>query len=364
MPSLLTFRAKLSWAGHLLGRLRPEVRSARSERARFYGDMWRETAEAIGAQAIDCGGDLLRIERHDRQTYVFRNYTDLDGPATLRACGNKPLVHAALAELGLPTPSYCEFTLKRFAVAQQFMAEQGKCVVKPAAGTGAGQGVTTGIETSRQLRRAVVAASAFGNDLLIEQQIAGHNVRLLYLDGELLDAVHRRPPVVIGDGRSTIGQLVKRANKERLAGGYQVAQVALGYDADMRTTLAAQGLCWRSTPTSGREVQLKTVINDNAASENVSVVDQLSPVTVEIGRRAATALGVRLAGVDLVIDDLAADLPAAGVVLEINTTPGLYIHRASGSVQVAIPILEAALANRSPAEPRPLAASLREASSC
>ena len=69
------------------------------------------------------------------------------------------------------------------------------CVVKPATGTGGGAGVATGIRTRWQLARAAAAAAVYSDELLIERQVEGDNYRLLYLDGELLDAYVREAPV-------------------------------------------------------------------------------------------------------------------------------------------------------------------------
>ncbi|REJ72184.1 MAG: hypothetical protein DWQ29_21825 [Planctomycetota bacterium] len=73
-------------------------------------------------------------------------------------------------------------------------------------------------------------------------------------------------------------------------------------------------------------------------------MDTISATIVEAGRRAVDAIGARLAGVDVISPDLTTDLESAGgVVLEVNTTPGLYIHEGSCNGSVATAILEACL---------------------
>jgi cyanophycin synthetase len=327
-----------------MSRVRRDARSEKSQQADFYLDTWRRAARQINATVETTDGELLCISRGGATAKVYRNYTDLDGPVTLRAAGNKPLVHEMLRACGVPTPDFLSFSVANLAAAEGFLRLQGECVVKPAAATGAGAGVTTGVKTRRQLRRAAIRAAGFGPELLIEKQVSGKNVRLLFLDGQLLDAVERRPPSVVGDGRSTVAQLVREANRQRREHGADVAQVFLRYDLDMHHTLSAQRLAWRDVPADGQCVRLKTVINDNSAADNHAVADVLCRELVETGRRAAQAVGVRLAGVDIVTPDLTVDLSTAGgVVLEINTTPGLYIHKNKQGASVAVPILEACL---------------------
>ncbi len=342
--SYLKARALAARARVLFRRVSRAARTEKAMRSDFYRRMWLRAADEIGAAVVKSHGEVLTIARGDAEAKLFRNYTDLDGPVTLRAAGTKPLVHEVLRDRSIPTPDFREFSLNRLSVAIEFLEGHSPCVVKPAAGTGAGAGVTTGVTTRRQLVDAAIAAAGYGGELLIEQQVVGSNVRLLYLDGRLLDAVERRPPTVVGDGKSTVARLVHRANQRRRERGLSAAQVFLKYDLDVARTLVAQGLTWRAVPESGRVVQVKTVINDNEAVDNVSVVDLIANETVEVGRQAAQAIGVRLAGVDIVTSDLTSDLTrAGGVVLEINTTPGLYIHEAKRPLSVAVPILEACL---------------------
>ena len=164
----------------------------------------------------------------------------------------------------------------------------------------------------------------------------------MYLDGELIDAFVRRPPVVIGDGRSTVAGLVCAENANRLQHGSEVSQVLLPFDFDMRRTLAKQSLSLRSVPAAGTIVTLKTVINDNSAADNSTATDLLCDSIIEEGARAVRALGVRFAGIDVITVD--PGLPLAetgGVILEANGTPGLYYHyhKRDGAFPAALHVL-------------------------
>jgi cyanophycin synthetase len=218
--------------------------------------------------------------------------------------------------------------------------------VKPSDGTSGGNGVTTGIETRRQLLKAAVNAAGYSTRSLIEEQVTGDTIRLLYLDGQLLDAVRRCPPAVLGDGKSRISQLVQGVNRRRLDAGYGLAQVTLNYDTDMKRTLARQRFSWRSVPANGQRVVLKGVVNDNMAEENVSVGDQVSEGIIAAGCRAAELIGVRLAGIDIITPDVRQGLEeAGGKIIEVNTTPGFHYHyfKQGGATRVAVPILKTCL---------------------
>jgi cyanophycin synthetase len=223
-----------------------------------------------------------------------------------------------------------------------------ECVIKPAKGTGGGRGVTTGIRRRLHLALAAASAAVYGDDLLIEEQLEGDNYRLLYLDGVLLDAFVRKPPTAVADGHSTVFRLVRRANAERLRHGFVLSQVLLSVDQDMRRTLAKQRLSLRSVPPEGTVVTLKTVVNENCGADNTTATDLLCDSIIEAGARAADALEVRLAGVDVVTRDPAVPLEeSGGAVIEVNTTPGFYYHyhKRDGAFPVAVHVLQKLLAD-------------------
>jgi D-alanine-D-alanine ligase-like ATP-grasp enzyme len=340
LPAILVFAARVRRA---LWRRRRGVRELRTERTLFYRRVWHEAAETLGAEIEHLGDEMYEIRLSGWRTKVQRNQTAVDDPMTLGVAGQKPLVHELLTKQDVPVPRWTRFSLSSLDKAAQFMAEVGgDFVVKPARDTGGGDGVTTHVRTRRQLLWAAAQAGVFGDDFCLEQQIAGDNYRLLFLDGVLLDAVQRRPPSVVGDGRSTIRALVHRANEVRLTWGSEAAQSLLSRDFDMRRTLALQGLTLRSVPAAGEVVCVKTVINDNAAPDNIAARDMLCEAIVDTAARAARAIGARLAGVDIITTR--ADRPLAetgGAVLEVNTTPGFYYHyhKQGGCCPVALHVL-------------------------
>jgi cyanophycin synthetase len=327
-------------------RLRHQASADASDesRALFYRSVWEEAAETVGASLTYLHGSLAEIRCGDALLRVDRNTTSLDDPVTLRLAGNKPLVHRLLAEQGLPVPRHCVCRADDLRSAWAFVAEPGRrCVVKPARSTGGGLGITTGVTTRLQLIAAMGRAGAYCADVVVEEQVAGGNYRLLYLDGELLDAVERRPPAVPGDGASTIRQLVEAENADRAAAGLAASQGPVRVDTELRHTLKACGLELGSVPAAGRLVVLKTVVNDNRRTDNVPAADRVCPDLVQSCAGAAAAVGARLAGVDVITPDPGAPLAdVGGIIGEVNTTPGYYFHyMTSGApVPVALLILE------------------------
>jgi cyanophycin synthetase len=341
-------------AGNWYRRRHPDSYRAEAYRAAFYAEAWQEAATQLGASMELLGNDILEIRYGRAYTRVRENTTAIDDPMTLAVAANKPLVYRLLVNRGLRVPHHLEFRLTDIAQAAAFIARWGGVwVVKPAHGAG-GYGVTTGVTSGFDLLRAAVASAAYEATLVVEQQAEGDNYRLLYLDGTLVDAVLRKQPTVVADGRSSVRKLIRAENRARLEAGRKFAHVLVSIDMDMRRTLAQQGLGLSSIPKKGTVVKLKTVINENSTAENLRATSLLCGSIIEDGAAAASAVGARLAAVDLVTRDPAVPLAqSGGVILEVNTTPGYHSHyyRQGEGCPVALHVLKAIL--RSPIRTRP-----------
>jgi D-alanine-D-alanine ligase-like ATP-grasp enzyme len=342
-PLLLRGLYALAMGKAFLRYRNPRRRASGRHQTEFYENTWREAAEELGGTWTRLSSDMSQITVNGSRTRVVHNVSEIDNPVTLAILHDKPLTHRLLSAENLPVPRHASFTLKNLGPAVTFLKAAGRnCVVKPAGGTGGGRGVTTGIQTVSHLARASAAAAVYADELLIEEQIAGDNYRLLYLDGKMIDSFIRRLPRVVADGKSSVAALVQQVNEERLRNKSGVSQVLLSVDLDMRRTLAGQGLSLRSVPEKGRVVTLKTVVNENSGADNTTATDMLCRSIVEDGERAVRALCVRFAGIDIVTTDPSVPLAqSGGVILEVNGTPNLYYHykKADGCFPVAVHLL-------------------------
>ncbi len=326
----------------------PATRLALEHRSQFYTELWCDAAKQLGASIEALGSEILEIRLGQNSTRVRQTTTCCDSAIAGVVAGYKPVVHRLLARRQLRTPTYCEFTLNEITKAAAFVeSSASKCVVKPANG-GAGEGVTTGVIGSFDLVLAAANAAVHGPNLIVERQVPGDVYRLLYFDGVLMDAVLRRPSTVVADGKSTVRELIRLENEARLNAGPNLANALIVIDMDVRRTLANQGLTLSSVPVQGIAVTLKTVINDNSQRDNFSAKHLLCKSIIEDGAAAAEAVGVRLAGVDVITPDPSVPLAeSGGVILEVNTTPSYHHHyyKRDGSYPVAVHLLPFLLAN-------------------
>jgi cyanophycin synthetase len=326
------------------------TRSFSSKRAAFYARIWNEAAKVIGASCVEIGGGVQEVGIEGRRTRVYGRYTEIDDPVTLQVAENKAVVLSMLRREGISVPRFVECDIQDIECAKGFVRKiDKKCVVKPANGTAGGVGVTTGVEGTWDLLKAAALASVFDRRILVEELIRGDVYRLLYLHGELLDAVVRKPPTVTGDGKLSIRALVKQENALRLEKGSERAHCRLKIDMDMLKCLREQNLSLASVPREGEVVRVKTVVNENRGRENESATEALSKSIIIEGARAANVTGVKMAGVDIITCDPTVALSeSGGAVIEVNAVPGYYYHymKVGEPFPVAIYVLKEVLGLR------------------
>jgi cyanophycin synthetase len=297
-------------------------------RRRYYDQLWQEAAAEAGAIAEPPRSGFIKIRKGSVATFVRQDKVMLDSQLMLNLMGNKGITYDLLREKGCPIPLHLLFTIETLGKAEAFRQKLGSpVVVKPVSGTGGGNGVTTGINDADGLKRAAKHAAKFGSDILIEEELTGHSYRLIYLDGVLLHAVRRDPPVVTGDGRSSIKALATAETQRRLKGSPFTALSPLRIDAEAINTLKAQGLTPSSVPAAGQTVTVKKAINQNSMAQNHTVTAEVHPETAAACARLVKDLGVQFAGIDIISKDIGVPLTAnGGVIGEINTTPGIHHH--------------------------------------
>jgi len=119
-----------------------------------YRQIWEAAAAAVGADFRDLGSGFAELQRAGTAVRVFHQVTPLDDPVALRVALDKPLAHRLLAAEGLRVPEYVAFSFSDERPALDLLERVGRCVVKPAVGTAGGEGVTSGVSTATDLRRA------------------------------------------------------------------------------------------------------------------------------------------------------------------------------------------------------------------
>ena len=261
----------------------------------------------------------LRVEHLDVQAASQR----LPAVSYFR-CEHKVASRRVLSAAGLPLPA--GHVIADDATDETFLRQHGTVVVKPARGEG-GEGVTVGVADVAGLQEAVEVARRHHETVLAEEMVEGEDLRVLVIDGSVVAASVRRPPVVVGDGTRTVGQLAEALNAERRG---QEGAVEVPLDDRTLDVLAGQGATLDDVLDDGRRVVLRRTANVHTGGTITDVTDRLHPSSVETACRAAGAVSAPLLGVDLIVPDVEGD---GGVIIEVNPMPGLANHEPQPTAQ-------------------------------
>ena len=267
------------------------------------------------------GVDMFTV-RSDDVLELFKSGMSSRVPAALLALtSNKQLTKVWLSAHGVPVARGGVATDAEEGM-RWFEALGRDVVVKPILGT-KGRGISVGLRTEPGFRSAFAAAQEFNRAVVVEETIRGIDLRVVVIGDRTRAAVWRIPANVIGDGTTSIDQLVAAKNRERSKNVY-LAMSPLRLDTHARRILRDQGLTVDSVPAAGRRVYLTMTANITSGGDSVNVLEFLHPSVIAMVERAAATVGQGLyLGFDVLLERL--DRPPDEqrcVVCELNSNAG------------------------------------------
>ncbi len=288
-------------------------------------------ARGIAVEVVDQEYGFLRLAYQGRTTLIRGSLSELTSAVAMSRCDDKHVTRRVLAAAGLRVP---RATLASFDASDEwFLAEIGTLVVKPVRGEG-GTGVTVGVTTAAHLARALRAARAHGPQVLLEEFVAGDDLRVVVIDHAVVAAAIRRPATVTGDGRSTIRELIVASNiaiRARSNG-----ELRLPMDEHTEDTVQAAGHALDDVLGSGVNLAVRRTANLHTGGTIHDVTDRLHPDLAAACVQASRALEIPVVGLDLIVACVEA---AEHVFIEANERPGLANHEPQPTAERFIDLL-------------------------
>jgi len=191
-----------------------------------------------------------------------------------------------------------------------------------------GKGASIDVRDRAAAVQAFAKAQEYGRYVLVEQFLSGHDYRLLVIDGKFVAASRRVPAHVVGDGISTVEELIEVANQDPRRGeGHEASLTLIKYDDDTATVLSKQHRTLASVPAVGETVSLKSTANLSTGGTAIDVTDEVHPENIFTAERIAKIIGLDICGIDLISGDIGKPLQAnGGAVIEVNAAPGFRMH--------------------------------------
>ena len=219
-------------------------------------------------------------------------------------------------------------------------------VIKPIDGNH-GRGITVDIQNYDDALQAFHHAkeSSKSGAIIVEKFIEGQDYRLLVINNKLVAAAIRTPAHVIGDGKSTVQELIDEVNKDPRRGyGHENVLTQITVNELTKTIIKDAGYTLDSIIDEGEKLILKDTANLSTGGTAEDVTDIVHPANVSMAERISKIIDLDICGIDIMTTDISKPLSeTGGAVLEVNAGPGFRMHLAPTTGlprNVAAPVID------------------------
>ena len=217
-------------------------------------------------------------------------------------------------------------------------------VIKPIDGNH-GRGITVDIQNYDDALVAYHAAKEISRRVIVEKFIKGEDHRLLVINNKLVAAAKRTPAHVVGDGESTVEQLVDEVNRDPRRGyGHENVLTQITINELTKTIVKDAGYTLESVLPDGETLILKDTANLSTGGTAEDITDIIHPANVSMAERISKIIDLDICGIDIMTNDITRPLAeTGGAVLEVNAGPGFRMHLAPTTGlprNVAAPVID------------------------
>ena len=271
-------------------------------------------------------GSLVQFGWGSKQRRIQAAETDFSSAIAESIAQDKELSKKLLQAAGVPVPMGRPVLDAEDAwVAAQEIGLP--VVIKPRDGN-QGKGVAVNLKTREEVIEGFNNALEFRDDIMVESYLPGSDYRLLVVGDKMVAAARREPPLVVGDGTSSVRQLVDKVNADpRRGDGHATSLTKIRFDDIALARLKEQGLNADSVPAKGARVVLRNNANLSTGGSATDVTDDVHPEVAARAVMAAQMVGLDVCGVDVVVESVLKPLEEQhGGIVEVNAAPGLRMH--------------------------------------
>ena len=314
-----------------------EVANAKLYQTHGYEDMEMSTqlliAESVRRgvkfSVIDRRANFLRLEANGCCEYVKQaTKTSLDTYVSYLAMENKEVTKIILDDAGFAVPAGCTFTSVDNAMISFADFKNKEVVIKPKS-TNFGLGIVMfkPLKTEAEFKNALEIAFGFDEEVIVEQFLNGQEYRFLVVGDECISVLKRVGANVVGDGKSTVAELVAAKNEHPWRGTDHLMPLEKIVLSDIEIhNLQQAGYTSDSIIANGKQVFLRDNSNISTGGDNIDVTDDAHEFFKRQAVAATNAIGARICGVDIIINGDLSDESAEHGFIELNFNPAIHMH--------------------------------------
>lgn len=289
------------------------------------------------------GESLVQLGYGKNQVRFRATMTDRTSSIAVDLASNKDETKRMLAEAAIPVAKgMCISTLEE--VKEVIEKVKFPLVFKPLDGNH-GKGASINVKTEAEAIEAFHHAKKYSRKIIVEKFITGYDFRVLVINHRFIAAALREPAHVIGDGKSTIKQLIDQENKDPRRGyGHENVLTEISIDKETHDQLAKFNYTLDTVLKKDEQCYLKGTANLSTGGTSTDVTDIMHPTNIFICERISRVIGLDICGIDIMAQNLSEPLETSGgVVLEVNAAPGFRMHLAPAKGlprNVAAPVID------------------------
>ena len=292
----------------------------------------------IAVEVIDAIHGYFRLTCGGRSIVCRESLTELTSAIAMSRCDDKRITHNVLTSAGLVMPEQLLLGAAPLSNSQRveleaFLERHGSLVVKPARGE-QGHGVAVGLRRLEDVEFALESARKFCEEIIIEQKMAGDDLRIVVIDHQVVAAAIRRPAEIAGDGVHDIASLIDKQSRRRAAATAGESRIPL--DGETERCVAEAGFSMSSVLPLGQRLAVRKTANLHTGGTLTDVTERLHPVLRDVAERASRALDIPVTGLDLMVKD---PTEPDYAIIEANERPGLANHEPQPTAERFIDLL-------------------------
>ena len=272
----------------------------------------------IAVELIDAPRGYFKLTVGARSIVCRESLSESTSAIAMIRCADKRTTHRLLTNAGLNVPDN-ELATDNEAN-RAFLERHGRIVVKPGDGE-QGMGVSVGVTNENEMQSAIEMAERYGSTVMLEEHVAGLDLRIIVIDGEVIAAAIRRPAQIKGNGVDNVKSLINKQSRRRAAATAGESRIPI--DQETHRCLANAGISMKAVPDDGQVVQVRETANLHTGGTLHDVTDELHPELAHAAKLAAQTLGIPVVGLDLIVS--AHEKPDY-CTIEANERPGLANH--------------------------------------
>jgi glutamate--cysteine ligase len=285
----------------------------------------------VSIEILDRSANFIRLSKDGHSEIVKQaTMTGHDDLISYMIMENKVVTKKILSEAGFSVAEGADFCSRDNAINAYSRFKNIKTIIKPKqTNYGIGLSFLEAGFSKEEFEEAIDFAFASDSSILIENFYEGLEYRFLVIDGKTIAVCHRRPANVIGNGKSTVTELVAEKNKDqrRGEGGHTTPLHKLKLEKTELNTLKTQNLSPDSVPDDNQTVWLRKNSNMSTGGDTIDVTDQIHPGYKDIAERSSQFANAKICGVDIIVENLETEPTTNNhIIVELNFNPVLLIH--------------------------------------